>query len=684
MNEFPLILAGPIVRRTEPQAVSVWLALRSARRVELLVFDDRQGLGPTVLEGSRSTVRLGEHLHVVCVTSRPTRQPLEDGRTYVYGLRFHHDSGIEDLYDEGVLLHDIDGASLLDRLVYEGERLPSFRLPPRELRHVRIAHGSCRKPHGGGSDALALLDAELTAAFAGGAAGPIHQQLFLTGDQIYADDVDPALLAALVTVGEHVIGPDPEKRELEQFAPLLQPGRREPLIREHAALTTGCGSSHLVTLSEYCMMYLFAFSDVVWPAEGLDALAGFRASLKHVRRVLANVSTYMVFDDHEITDDWYRTRAWVRRVTSTELGTRIIRNGLVAHALFQHWGNDPAAFAEATPGGGLLAAVDGWDGTAEVEHAARARAVRTHIHIPAGTGELEPLPPNAIHWHYAVDTPAYRVVALDTRTRRTFRDDGSPPGLMSPAALADAFPAGAPTRPLTIVLSPAPVLGVKLVEFIQRHLGRLVDWVRGTSSAVSGSDAFDAETWSLDEATHVELLRRLSGLRRVLVLSGDVHYGFGATLHAKNTDLHVINFVSSALKNEVFADTASEFLNAFRWSRGGLESVAVVTDEAPEEVVHGERQIGGQAFEEVVLPNEEEENESMGLESTWGRQAFPASVRLRGILGSANVGDVRFRDGKVEHRLLRGRKAQLHVATLDVVEEVGELESAGAATRPRW
>ena len=40
-----------------------------------------------------------------------------------------------------------------------------------------------------------------------------------------------------------------------------------------------------------------------------------------VRRILANVPTYMICDDHEITDDWNLTQEWRNRVLGTNLGT---------------------------------------------------------------------------------------------------------------------------------------------------------------------------------------------------------------------------------------------------------------------------------------------------------------------------------------------------------------------------
>ena len=66
----PLILAGPMLRRTEPRAVMVWLALKEPRMVTLRIYARDAG-GDLVqqLEGTRHTARLGDHLHIVAVTA---------------------------------------------------------------------------------------------------------------------------------------------------------------------------------------------------------------------------------------------------------------------------------------------------------------------------------------------------------------------------------------------------------------------------------------------------------------------------------------------------------------------------------------------------------------------------------------------------------------------------------------
>ena len=80
----------------------------------------------------------------------------------------------------------------------------------------------------------------------------------------------------------------------------------------------------------------------------------FYDSLPRVRRALANVPTYMVFDDHDVTDDWNIGRAWRDQVYTSPLGRRIITNALVAYALFQDWGNDPLRYRGQGPFRDLL------------------------------------------------------------------------------------------------------------------------------------------------------------------------------------------------------------------------------------------------------------------------------------------------------------------------------------------
>src|SRR2546421_8538407 len=122
-------------------------------------------------------------------------------------------------------------------------------------------------------------------------------------------------------------------------------------------------------------MYLFAWSNVLWPqqipnagsSEEQHSVDDFRKTLPEVRRALANVPTYMILDDHEVTDDWFMNREWCNLVLERELGKRIIQNALLAYALFQAWGNTPLQFSETDASGEsgreLLQAAEAWNGS---------------------------------------------------------------------------------------------------------------------------------------------------------------------------------------------------------------------------------------------------------------------------------------------------------------------------------
>src|SRR5262245_44155641 len=76
----------------------------------------------------------------------------------------------------------------------------------------------------------------------------------------------------------------------------------------------------------------------------LRILGELHAGLPKVQRAMANIPTYMIFDDHEVTDDWNLSPLWRDRVMTTSLGVTIVLNALVSYALFQDWGNDPVKY----------------------------------------------------------------------------------------------------------------------------------------------------------------------------------------------------------------------------------------------------------------------------------------------------------------------------------------------------
>jgi hypothetical protein len=480
LPQLPLILAGPILRRTEPDTVTVWLALREACEVSLEIYATAAGEGrmPThqLLQGQRSTVPVGEQLHVVAVTAQTgAGEILEPGQIYVYDLTFQRSDAAtpQQLSLQQAL---ISAAVPEVTLSYFDHQLPSFCLPSADLNQVRLVHGSCRKAHGGDRDALPILDDVLAQHCTIAAARP--QQLFLTGDQVYGDEVADPLLLALTDAGDTLLGwqetlPETLDASASNLSPHhLAPGQRSRVAEEIAGLTAGlydqpeCAKSHLLGFGEYCAVYLFCWSPVLWTdlptaqqvgREGkaakrwnqeLQAIQGFANTLWKVRRSLANIATYMIFDDHDVTDDWYLNQEWCLRVLSKPLGRRSVQNGMLAYALFQGWGNRPQDFTSGSVGESLLHAAKVWtvsQGTDTAAEAAIARYLGLPDRDPSGAprfrldGQVLILdrPQEALEWNYVVQTPCYEVIVLDTRTWRGYPADqptNAPPMLLSPTA----------------------------------------------------------------------------------------------------------------------------------------------------------------------------------------------------------------------------------------------------------
>ena len=184
----------------------------------------------------------------------------------------------------------------------------------------------------------------------------------------------------------------------------------------------------------------------------IRALQKFHAGLPKVRRLLANVPTYMTFDDHEVTDDWNLSGAWVTAVNASPLGRAVLRNALLAFGLFQAWGNDPDHFAPPPPPAGQTPPTPpGKDMLAQAgrmfldpagnplpQSPAEPAAAALDTLFNLGT---TPTPlPQRVRWHFRIGGPGFEVLSLDTRTQRGFPAPDAPPELLSQAGAGGADP----------------------------------------------------------------------------------------------------------------------------------------------------------------------------------------------------------------------------------------------------
>jgi hypothetical protein len=204
LPNLPLVLAGPILRRVTESSVTVWVVLKSPAAVSLQIRQGDPGGLSLGTAATAATIDVGRFMHICAITAPVT---LTQGIVYTYDMSFA-------VFDEhgasagnAKLLDAIKPTVTANPISYPPYDLPSFSLPPKTQNDLRIIHGSCRMPHGTGPDALSILDEMIRITVA----DPIKRphQLFMTGDQIYADDVSAALLMQLMDASNTLLGTDP-------------------------------------------------------------------------------------------------------------------------------------------------------------------------------------------------------------------------------------------------------------------------------------------------------------------------------------------------------------------------------------------------------------------------------------------------------------------------------------------
>lgn len=307
----------------------------------------------------------------------------------------------------------------------------------------------------------------------------------------------------------------------------------------------------------------------------------FLLGLGRVQRVLANVPTYMIFDDHDLTDDLFLNPMWRHRVLGSPLGQSILTNGMLAYALFQDWGNDPRRYDQATdadhpdlggqlPGDLLVRAPKFFAEGLKVgpDAAIFTELARMFGHdlerAPDPDGRVRAVKP-PLSWHFSVDGPKHQVVAFDNRTRRSYASEIGPPGNVSPDALVDQLlppplPAG---REVLIAIAPLQVIGPGVLdELVAPAIYRIFDMAHAKglsgdevagSRRMPGTNPDALETWAIEPLAFEHLLKRLAEFQRVVLLSGDVHNSTGNLMSYWRGDAQrparIAQFTSSGLKN---------------------------------------------------------------------------------------------------------------------------------------
>ena len=347
---------------------------------------------------------------------------------------------------------------------------------------LRLAFGSCRvsAPHeppyalskdaddrGREVDALLALVERLRTQ-------PPHEwpdALLLLGDQVYADQVSPETgrLIEERRGGGDASADDPPQGDVADF-------------------------------EEYTWLYREAWSD---PA---------------TRWLLSTISSAMIFDDHDVHDDWNTSWAWVREMRTVPWWHERILGAYMSYWIYQHLGNlSPAELAE----NALLADVRE---AQDAEQILRAFARQAEEEI-AGT-----------RWSYHRDFGRTRLLVLDSRAGRVLAEDRRE--MLSEQQWAWVEECVTGDFDHLLIATTLPLLLSHGLHHLEAWNEAVCDGAWGRTAARLGEkirQAIDLEHWSAFHGSFVRLTDLLhevaSGGRgpapaSVIVLSGDVHHAY--------------------------------------------------------------------------------------------------------------------------------------------------------------
>ena len=362
---------------------------------------------------------------------------------------------------------------------------PGSPFPPSVLRTVdpgrplRLVFGSCRiaelpvptrgrdrrREQEHGPDALAACALDLHET-------PRERWpdlMLLIGDQVYADDVGPAT-----------------QRFIEQ--------RRDP------ASPPGY---QVADFAEYCFLYREAWSE------------------PSVRWLLSVVPTAMIFDDHDVHDDWNISAAWRLDYQAKPWWAARITGAYLSYLIYQHLGNlSPEE----------LAKNELWR---QVQEPGDAAAVLGEFAVRADQRA------EGIHWSFRRSLPGVRLVVIDSRSGRVL--DGE--RLMVGEAEWQWVTESVSGDWNHVVLATSlPLLLPYGIHDLEAWNEAVCAGAWGRRAARAGERlrrAADLEHWAAFTRSFGKFERLLTDLARgghgrppasVTVISGDIHHSYLATV----------------------------------------------------------------------------------------------------------------------------------------------------------
>jgi hypothetical protein len=318
--------------------------------------------------------------------------------------------------------------------------------------------------------------------------------LLLVGDQIYADDSSPRT-----------------QERIEQFR-----GEDSELPSEIVA-----------SFEEYCWLYSEAWSPTV------------------ERWMLSVLPSMMIFDDHDMIDDWNISEAWLRDISTEPWWRDHVVGGLMSYWLYQHLGNQSPDEIRRDGLLDRLLAVD--DGSEILERWAEHADANTpdeggyRFSHSRTVGELQVVVIDSRNGRLL--DPNHRRMVADTEwewIREQALDRARPGGHVM---LATSLP----------VFVPDGLHDLQVWSELVCN-GRWGKWFAGRAEKIRRS--LDLEDWSAFTASYdlfVDLIRDLVVSDRapdtVIVVSGDIHFSYTAAVPLGSSDTRVHQVVSSPIRN---------------------------------------------------------------------------------------------------------------------------------------
>ncbi|WP_052124255.1 alkaline phosphatase D family protein [Ureibacillus manganicus] len=592
---FPELLAGPIIRRVDLTQAYIWIATSKKYNIRAECFSITTRYEGNVYDKIRTSskvqrVSFGENLHIHLIKITP-RRPFKTNQLIGYNLHFKNKKESFDLDDLG-LLNPVSKNSI----VYGSLKYPTFYIGNNDSNlATKFLFGSCRKPHGEGEDTLSYGDQLLEEHCRNVTQRP--EAIFLMGDQIYADDIPDVLFRPIQKLSNALIGKNEDLTKIEPrlaeesfHSSLDKINGRKPIVQKLANFTSGKSYNHLIEFGEYAAMYLLAWSPVLWElcdqfglnetfdeavendhifirskSEKLKLLEKLQLKKRYtdqekqvinycestykVRRLLANIPTYMIFDDHDITDDWNITAEWKEKVRKSPLGKHIVANGLAAYWAFQGWGNEPTGFKS-----DFIYLME-----KNFRELVSGKKRRYYSFWMKTLWEHR-------RWYYVAPT-SLKAVILDTRTLRDYgqpisKKQEHPDVDINPPQLVNAHQLRGVTSHLRrsrwkkdtplLLISPTPIIGFEIIEDIVTKFSIPLNML-----GIKVETTFDMEAWRYNGKGLTKLLNQIAKWKpkECIILSGDVHYSFLVDSNITFTSgkqIKLKQITSSPIKNMSF------------------------------------------------------------------------------------------------------------------------------------